>query len=337
MDRYLAWFLPVALVFTADGAAYFGRQTRGKHLRLVPPAMTCVFAGATAIVLMCLFHTSSGTSDRLFEFAKECEGTIRGTASVGGFGSCGAAYGLSPRRIAHLSGIYSRDFLKGKPSCKLETLKNEPKTRFEYWLLNGARDFTEPEDKKDAYLGPQLLTGPDGYELRFAKWDAFANAATPPAATEGKRLVARVDIGYWRDEEAANYRVFDRYRRPKDFVFTEFGKLNGTNIVECGRLVVGADEMTVPLAVGRETTVVMRTLSEREFSINGLELKYGFKSPLALCVEADGEEACDVFVHYAEKDFSDASFTIPGAAIQKSPCRLRFNGDHIACAYWFYQ
>lgn len=337
MDRYLAWFLPVALVFTADGAASYGRQTRGKHLRLVPPAMTCVFAGATAIVLMAIFHSTSAASDRLYEFAKECEGTMRGTASVGCYGICGAAYSLAERRVAHIPGVYSRTFSGGRPEGKFETLKNEPDTRFEYWLLSDAEDLRELEGRKDQCLGPQLLAGPDGYELRLARWDAFKNAATPPPAPEGKRLVARVDIGYWRDEKAANYRVFDRYRRPKDFVFTEFGKLNGTDIVECGRLVVGADEMTVPLATGRETTVVMRTLPERAFSINGLELKYGFKSPLALCVEADGEEACDVFVPYAEKDFSDASFTIPGAAIQKSPCRLRFNGDHIACAYWFYQ
>ena len=37
------------------------------------------------------------------------------------------------------------------------------------------------------------------------------------------------------------------------------------------------------------------------------------------------------------KGFSDVEMVIPGGLIRESLSHIEFRGDHIACAYWFYQ
>ena len=99
--------------------------------------------------------------------------------------------------------------------------------------------------------------------------------------------------------------------------------------------------MTVPLDPGKDVTVVMRTCPAQKVDYgNGVAnytSEYAFANPLSMRVVVNGVEACIAEIKYAAKGFSDVVFTIPGAAITQSPCRIAFLGDHIACGYWFFQ
>ena len=65
--------------------------------------------------------------------------------------------------------------------------------------------------------------------------------------------------------------------------------------------------------------------------------EYAFTNPLSMRIAVNGEDAGLVTCSYATNGFSDVSFEIPAAAITRSPARIAFLGDHIACGYWFYQ
>ncbi len=99
--------------------------------------------------------------------------------------------------------------------------------------------------------------------------------------------------------------------------------------------------MTVPLEPGKNTMVVMRTypqkVEKRTEDGGVIASTYAFANPLKMKVTVDGQDAGMVSVAYSTNGFSDVSFTIPGAAIGKTPCRIAFLGDHIAAGYWFYQ
>ena len=343
--RYLAWCLPIVLLLAAEGASWLARRIGAGPSRFVPAALVVGFGGLASVVCAAVFHAACVTQTSLVLFARQCDDTMTARSAVGIFGSCGLAYEFSPRRIAHLPGIYSPEFMARDQAAVFEILKNEKDTRFFYWFFNTTESSllitAFGKDGLDL-LGEVQLAGPRGFELRKASWKAFDAAVATPPTTNGQTLVARVDVGYELDERAAAYETITTYDQPELRPFAKAGKLGGVDIVEAGRILLGGDEMTVKLTPGRDAQVVMRTLAKAEaFAPGALGAVAGgecaFKSPMELHLEVDGKEVGHVTFKLNEEGFTDARFTIPGKAVTRSPCRVALHGDHIACCYWFYQ
>ena len=264
--------------------------------------------------------------------------------SVGVWGNSGVAYGMSPRRVAHLSGIYSPEFLASKSIAgKFEILKNEPEHRFDYWLTKGSDKKLIYCDKPEVVAGDTVLSGHLNFELRKADWSAYDAAAVAPShlVSNNCTLAAQVDVAYEKDEKRHCYEALTRDDYPLFAPFHIVGKLNGTNIVEGGRFLFGGDAMTVSLKPGRDVRVVMRTalkcsaFVERE--IGATRSDFTLKSPMTLKVLVEGEDVGDISFPVAEGDVADATFVIPGRFIRQPQVRLAFWGEHVAFAYWFYQ
>ncbi|MBR1922079.1 MAG: hypothetical protein IJ829_08825 [Kiritimatiellae bacterium] len=338
MDRYIAWIFPLVAAFVAEGAVRVAACVPDSGARRVVLSLPCLYAACASVVMFAVYHGNSRDSALIQEFARDCESLMPPGASVGGQARSGMAYEFSDRRFAHLSGIYSPEFRAKEPLAAVEILKNEPETRFDYWILTPDSGFGAAFG--DA-TGEQVAVGPLGMELRKARWAALDEAAKAPDA-KGLSLVSRVDVGYEKDEKAADYRSVQKYSH-KDFdpfVKVAEGK-DGRKMVEVARMVAGCDEMSVPLAPGRDVRVVMRTFGACDVVSRGSfassRVSYAIASPARMNIAVDGRLVSSAEFSCATNSFSDVEMTIPGSAIAAPLSRVAFLGDHIACGYWFYQ
>ena len=343
LDRYLIWMMPVMLFYMAYGADVVSSRLRQGTSRILPSMSLVVFTGIMSVVFVFVFEFSSVASDQLRMFAVRCDMEMPKGASFGTWGNCGVAYDMSERHVAHLSGIYSPEFLTTSSiSSKFETLKNEPTTRFDYWFCRASEKESHYCGKPEIAAGLEVLVAPPDFELRKADWSAYdAAVSEPPAPVQDVALRARVDVAYDRDEKASGYESLTRDSYPLFAPFHRVGSLDGTNIVEAGRFLLGGDAMTVTLEPGRDVHVVMRTALKCKVSVER-ELgqrtsEFSLKSPMTLKVLVDGEDVGDVSFPVGEGDFADATFVIPGGSIKQPQVRLSFLGEHVAFAYWFYQ
>ena len=344
VDRYLAWIMPVFVLFSAEGAVWTYRwlkdRSQAAFLALAMPLAFSLFASVSFIFL---FFACSEESERIPAFGRDLDRIMPQKASYGVTGWCGLAATLPDRRCAHLGGIYSPEFSARTLYGNLEILRNEPETRFDFWIF--ASDDKFPAGFKEMQ-GRQIAAGPEGVEVRHADWSAFDRGLEPHPADSGElkglSLAMKIDVGYEGDERRFDYEVVSKYHlRP----FPEFAcvaDLAGKKTFDVGRIVYGADEMTVALAPGKDVKLVMRTVSAVEFSAGSMvsptmKLSYAYSDPLELHIEIDGKEVGHSRANISKEGFTDAVFTIPGKAITDSPCRIALHGDHVAFGYWFYQ
>lgn len=343
MDRYLAWIFPTLLLFMASGAIRVREWlSRAGGFADLPLAVLVSFAAVMAVVNMAILEQTSRHSDLKRGFAARCDAVLPPGASLGTWGSAAGAYELGERRMAHLSGIYSRPFMsRHVETGAFEKLKHEAGQRFDFFLALGEQDavgFGAGEPFSDS---EPVLVGPGGCELRRMDWSSFSAGALPPRApAEGMSLRARVDVAYDPDEQAAGYRVLPADDLPAFDPFYLTASNRGVRMTDCGRVVLGGDEMRVALTPGKDAYVVLRTTSHHKAALKiyaGGETDYTFANPLRMNVAVDGVLVEQVELAYADKGFSDVSFRIPGSAIVNPVSVLSFLGDHIACGYWFYQ
>ena len=336
LDRYLVWTMPVMLLYMALGADAVAARCGA---RILPAAVLVGFSAAMSPVFVWLFRHSSAGADVPRAFAVRCDAVMPPECSMGMWGDVGVAYELSPRRIAHLSGIYSPEFIASSSPAKVEILKNEPDTRFDYWLCRDRDRDALFGGKPDVVAGETVLTSPPGLELRKADWSAYDASRMAPAAG-GLSRRARVDVAYDADEKASGYEVL-MADYPRFAPFLAVDALNGTNVVEGGRFLLGGDAMTVTLVPGRDVRVVMRTslkctvAAERVFGAPRSDI--ALKSPMTLRVLVDGADAGEVSFAVSGAGMCDAAFVIPGRFITQPSARITFLGEHVAFAYWFFQ
>ncbi len=343
LDRYLVWIMPVLLLHIAYGSEVVAGRLASGAGRVVPGAVAVAFTAAMAFVFTCVFAVSSASADSVRSFAARCDAIMPAGSSVGVWGNSGVAYELSERRVAHVSGIYSPEFFTSKSaSGRIETLRNEPQTRFDYWMCNAIEVKDRFNDKADVMAGALVFTAPPGWELRKADWSAYDDsvvAPKPPAA--GLSLAARVDVAYEKDEVAAAYEPLTRDDYPLFAPFHCAGSLGKRTMVDGGRFLLGGDAMSVPLAPGRDVHVVMRTTLECKATVDReighARSSFSLKSPLRLHVSVDGADAGEVALDVPSGDFAEASFVIPGRFINSAAPRIVLEGEHAAFCYWFYQ
>ena len=343
VDRYVGWMLPTVLLFSADGAGALVDRFGKASFAWLPGGIHAFFVAATAPVFCCMLHMTSCETDLLRAFAVNCEKVMERGQTIGTWGDCGIAFEMDDRKVAHLGGIYSPEYMVSEPPFGVyEILKNEPATRFKYLLYNPSTDDVGMSFNPLEAFCSQALVGPYGYELRKVDWACFDAAARIPAPSlKGLSLVARVDVGYDRDEREHGYENLPLYDQKPLPPFVVWGDCQGEKMLEVARLVFGSDAMTVGLAPGRDLHVVMRTWPSHKTTLRGgfgaRSVTYGFSNPLKIRVLVNGEDAGLRDVAIGESGFSDVEMVVPGRMIGSAQSRIEFQGDHIACAYWFYQ
>lgn len=340
VDRYLAWELPTITIVTAAGAGAFADvMSRRSLLGILPSVLLVAFAVVSACTHIAMLSMTSEDSDLKCSFAMRCDAVMEPGASVGSW-TGGGIYKMGERRLAQLSGVYSPEFkTEHLASGVPEILKNEPATRFKYLLVEPR--WRAPGKDDPLSSSEQVLVGPAGSELRKMDWAPFDAATVMPKVSNQKaRFVARVDVGYDRDEMESHYSAIPLYERRPPKPFALLSDKNGEKMCDSGRVVVGMDEMTVFLCTNRDVYVVMRTYPSQKVSSESdpsMWSEYTFANPLRLNVSVDGAIVSQVSLPYADKGFSDVEFVIPGSAIRSPASRIAFLGDHITCGYWFFQ
>lgn len=336
MERYLIWTFPLYTILTANGIVSI-EDRLPRRIHKIPSVVIALFCLIGGLVCPCYFYQACSYVDSERLFAKDCDAIMQEGRSVGGL-PCAPAYFFSRRRLANLSGVYSPEFAPQDVIENIERLRNKPNLRFDYWLsCSDLVSILEPGNV--GKLGEVLLPGPCGMTLMKADWRAF-DSVLPKTNCEG-RLVARVDVGYAADESLAEYHVITRWGCPVFDPFVQFGRLGDEEIVDVGRVILGGDEMTVPLKPGCDVTVVARFWPRhsvvRSAGIASNVFDCSFSNPLKFNIAVDGNVVDIAEIPYSERGFSDVSFKIPGVAIRNPVSRIGFLGDHIVFGYWFYQ
>ena len=337
MDRYLVWLFPVAYMFIAGGVIWLERFMP-HHMRRLPSSMMLSFALIGCVSAPFVFAVACKGEDCVRHFAHACEDVMEKGASLGGSGGCGLIYYGTPRRCAHICGIYSPEFSPKLYLDTFEKLRYEPELRFDYWLVSPdlVGLLGETVSRK---LGEVELAGPSAMTLVKADWSMFEPVVTAPDAS--MKLVARVDVGYDKEERSADYNVITRWGYEVFEPYIQGGMLRNKYIVDVGRVILGGDEMNVPLAPGHDAVAVMRVWPRHEFyrrtGTNNSKMDCAFTNPLKLNLSVDGNIVDLVEAPFATNAFTDVSIKIPGAAIKNPVSRVGFLGDHIAFGYWFYQ
>ncbi len=344
-DRYLVWSLPILLIFAASGITYIADRLKSDigGSSVLPVVICAIFAIGTSLLSVCRFYRSCSIADYLRLFGQEINAKLPPSTSIGSFGGSGIAYELHNHQYKHVLGIYSPEFHVKTEVAALEILKHDPQTRFDYWFLRPDFITSALGSHLSECCGENVITGPNGMEIRKASWKSFDWSLDPKAdIPTGKKLVCRLDIGHEVDENATNYETIDRYGRPSAPPFLIVDTLNGTTAIDAARLIVGGDAMSLyRVQAGKDITVVMRTYhkwTEKRTDGSGQNSsEYVFANPLKMNLAIDGQLIQQVSIPYSTNGFSDVSFQIPGTFIRQAPCRVAFLGDHITAGYWFYQ
>ena len=345
IDRYLAWLLPVWLVYMAGGAVWVGRKFPRAACRGFPFLAAAVFQALGAVWLVSTYYANCLIFQQSYDFAKEAHTLLPEGARVGG-GSCSLAYAMPGRRFVHLSGLYSPDMMTPDLVVNLERLKRQPSLRFDYWELTSAQTVFAGA-KIDSLCGPAVTLGADEAQIRHASWDVLDRSLSPMAGglaelTNGWRRVERCDVGYPEDEKRCAYETGSRFYGTE---YEPFALAETNRLFDVGRAVVGWESMSLRLTPHRPLRVVLRTAAKVETNVrtgNRINRQtFTFVSPLKLRIHVDGVEAgvfgLPLLEPAATPAFSEVSFTLPAERILRSPVRLTVYGDHASFGYWFYQ
>ena len=135
--------------------------------------------------------------------------------------------------------------------------------------------------------------------------------------------------------------MLDRYGREPFPLFIETSKIQGKDAIDCGRVIIGQDEMTIPVTPQKDLTIILRTTLSRKLA-TPLEIvsrteQFSFSNPLSLNFQVDGQLAGTTTQNLSTNSFSEIAFTISGERIKQSPAKISILGDHIAFCYWFFQ
>lgn len=343
VDRYLAWVLPVWLVYTATGALWIGRRWgRTIAYRWSPLLIVAAFQALNAAWLVTLYHAAGLATQPCYEFAKEAHARLPSEARIGGM-SCHLAYGMPGRTFVHLSGLYSPDWMTPTIVTNLERLKHHPERRFDYWVLPSAQTEFGGSDIAVLY-GPVAALGVDEHQMRQAVWSPLDGARAPHLADKEVRdwrLADRMDVGYAEEEQRCGFAAESRYHGVTYIPFAM-----GTNtLFDVGRVVVGWVSFSPRLTPGKPVRVIVRTAERVETEVRiGVRTRrqtFTFVTPLQLRVRVDGADAGVVSLPLnplpSAPMFCEASFELPAGAVRRERPRISLYGDHAAFGYWFYQ
>lgn len=342
-DRYLAWCMPIGLLYIAYGIVWVGERLPGKRGWIWMLSGMAAFQVFGAVTQGTIYAINCQVNQQSFDGLRSAGAHLPAQAKIGGPSSA-FVYAWPGHRFVHLSGIYSPEFLSADPITNIERLKHDPAKRFDAWSLP-TRELTMGVADISPLCGQPLALNVKDPHMRMAKWEVLDRAIMPVIATNaGQRLVERLDVGYQEDERRCAYRTFSRFHGVRYPALCKTGEIGGQTLLEIGRPVLGWEEMVVALPPGKETRVVLRTAGTMQYTAQGAgyfdsNQTLSFQSPLNLRIFVDGTEMGIVSLPISTNDtaFSEVTFAIPGTATTAARTKLEIFGDHVSFSYWFFQ
>jgi len=348
LDRYLAWILPLWLIYIAEGATWLTRKIEAApRFRSLPLWALLGYQSITAVWMLCCFDLNSHVSNQEYKALNTMSTLLPEKASLGSLYA--PAYNIHGHRLMHLNGLYSPDFLIPDPEVALnfELIKYHKEYQFDYWLLEPIMSSFLPPQPNVFYTTKTPLTLDDRY-LAKADWSALKRSIEPLEKTSfavlcGWREVDRLDVGYREDEKRCDYSTFSRFYKARYAPLLLAG-MCGTNLIaEAGRAIIGSESMTIHCTPRQRLKVLLRTTGTLNLQLRNRSslgsYSFGFNSPLKLRVHVDEKEACyfEIPIRVGKDIFSEISFEIPAEAITQPNPRITLYGDHASFALWFYQ
>ncbi len=342
-DRYMAWVIPLLLIYTTVFLETLRNNATLKHTAPALGTALLLFQMVSFTFFTTQFAMASDNNARLSRFTKS---TIVNLTKPGDQlifeGAAGQMWYLPERKIINPFGILSAEFAKGRHWLGyVEILKYHPDLRADYWLL------LSEELRHDLayhnFLGEQLVTDTDALSQQLvltlyrADWSIIN--PTPPQVPPDWTLRDRLDIGYYVDEERCDYRSHMRLRAVKTTPCVNLDE--EVNLIEIGEVVIGHETFQIEnISPNRPLHVLLRTAKKTSTFLSHYQTMdypdYTFTSPIKLTVTID-EQPVEVSLEIKETGFSDVSFTIPAELIQSDTPEITVAGDHLSYGYWFYQ
>jgi len=348
VDRYLAWVFPVWLIYSAEGATWLTRHIHSAaRFKSLPLWALLGYQSMTAFWMLSCFDYNSQISNQEYEALKTLDTLLPKKASVGTL--LAPAYAIPGRRLMHLCGIYSPDFLvpETEVAVNFEKIKHQKECQFDYWLLDPVIA-SWVTSRTNIFYTTKIPITLDALFTAKADWTTLERSIQPLEAASQKTLrgwkeVDRLDIGYLEDEKRCAYSEFSRFYRAHYHPMLVTGNVGTNVIVEVGRAIIGSESMTIRATPGQPLRVLFRTTSTVALRLrNGGSqgaYSFSFNSPLKLRIHVDEKEAGyhEILIQEEKDVFSEISFTIPAEAITQPRPRITLYGDHASFAFWFYQ
>jgi hypothetical protein len=348
VDRYLAWIFPIWLLYAAEGATWLTRHFHTVSRFTSLPVWALVgFQFIASCWMLCCFEYNSHVSNQEYDSLKTVDTLLPKEATIGSF-VC-PAYAIPGRRIMHLPGIYSPDFLVSPMDlfANLDKIKHEKELRFDYWLLDpGMASWLD--QKTNVFYTTKTPITLDSIFIAKAEWSALNLSLNPLEASSRQaiaqwREIERIDIGYLKDEKRCRYSEFSRFYRAFYHPFLLTGKTGTNTLADVGRAILGSESMTLHVTPNQPLLVILRTTGTTATRLrNGASqgsYTFSFNSPLKLRIHIDEKEAgyFEIPIKEEKDVFSEIVFELPAKAMTQPNPRITIYGDHASFAYWFYQ
>lgn len=350
------WFLAVWVAAVGFGARRLADFVSNR--RYVYPVLLAFLLGYECAAMpnvLRSYAANCASTQALVRFLREQCREWRPGTSIGLMSDEGLGY-LLPEYVVRPAIDRKHPLLADlrNPGFAIEVYKHHPEVRFDFWLLRST-ELSAPLVEHS--LGERIGTPSDNlptahaqWALYKAVWTNFIVSASPAAshvcsAVASNRLIAQLDVGYPPHERDLRYRVHSRLPSTEFAPFVATRRIGEHRLVDAGAMVIGADEFSLPVVPGRGLRIVMRTTSRAQIGVAQSDGYYAneqfsFRSPLRILAEINGRllpEPIQLEIDPDVESFSEVVLDIPAEYVTGDRANIRLLGDHIACAYWFYQ
>lgn len=352
-DRYLAWLIPVWMIYMSIGVLKLTEPARFRHARPTLILFFVVYHLGGVAYFASRFADGCASAMARAGFARSAAKLIPEGSSVGFNGSSGLMYFLPDRASVNISGITTAELSHKFPQeSNVEILKHHPALRFDRWLVAAPR---VEGSWYSVFIGDQLASEVPvfGQEnaliLTRADWSSLDPALRPLspevlAALEGYSLIDHLDVGYPDHEVSHDYDVFTRIPGAWLHPDVQTREIAGTKITETGRVIVGSQSFTLRTTPGYPVQLVLRLSSSATpvvwhpaEGMGGQD--FNFVSPIRLRLFVEDEPAGDLRVNLDESPerFTELVLSIPATMVRSERTRITIGGDHVIQAIWSYQ
>ncbi|GAB4323543.1 MAG: hypothetical protein Kow0059_18860 [Candidatus Sumerlaeia bacterium] len=363
-DRYLAWLLPVWLIYIASGVRVIGRRVWGAAAgrgieRALGVGLVC-WQVVGAVWFAAAYSRNCMETMETVRFVQKAGRTVLPPgARVGMRAMSGFSYYLPDQRVMNVSGVTSPRFAHAayNAAAFAGVLRKTPAAdRPTHWLLLPADAAAMPFRP---FMGRQIMAQTPVYGIAWtlavyeASWEKL-DAGREPLAPEALRAVRGLspadvlDVADPADEARAAYRQTPRVSGSRTYPAMGEGEIGGVRLADGGRLVMGAETFRVRAIPGRRVVAVLRTARRAEAAVlvPGEGIVYQdveFATPLALNLEVNGRPAGTASIDFPRRpdgsraEWTETLITIPADLIMGEDIELTVGGDHFSFGWWFYQ
>ena len=348
-DRHLGWIIPLLAIYAAIGVIRAGKALRSARPVYLLAALLLIYQATTVREFLGLFQKERAATESVIRSAERIDRALPADATMVACGLAGLTYVMPDRKYVNACGITSPAFqTKGHLVRNIELFKHRPELRTDYCLTGHSRSSSQ-------WLWPVIgarvesIANDEPLQVYHVVWDSL-DAPFQPAnedilkAVAGMELVDAIDIGYEPHEQSHNRSVYQRVSLGKVIPFATTRPSGTTNVTEVGELVLGSETFTIRTIPGKDLRIVARLLRDTTAVVASRDAKlysraYAMVSPSRMVVLAGDASAGEIEVSYPPSTaaYHEILMTVPGGLIVSDRTELTIGGDHIPCAYWFYQ